>query len=437
MSAEPPPDLKLSSLLNLDGLESVLSTVTSNVDALRATVHRLQQRLDDAVTSPEFIDFSSRASALLEDMKRKLSSIEQAIAVPPSPDPSSTSIGSIVHAHQLRLSQLTSTVEKKAAVEDVNGACEAIMAELSAFRSKSSVESASTMDIAAIMKTQEQQHQHIAALEGMLSAKMDKLEASRVRSAADKISHFASTYAATEQRIADIIDAADSADRRQQEMEAALEGLKEENARLKEAVEGRARGDAVEALGERLCSVEKAAANASSKADARKLGKTQDLISETLGELSRSLVEHKKASRRAQEAVAGRLGAVVEKEGLDAEMKKSEVMIDLAQTARDLEKEVALCKSEQADLAEEVAALKEEKKRLQSKVELSVRFIEWFSDREDAIEIKQRLAQNTSPTRTHHRRPFYPISPNTNTSNDRASSAAKRLASIRGDQSRG
>ena len=426
-------DVKLSSLLNLDGLESVISSVTSDVSTLRQSVVELEQRLDDAVPSPEFVDFSTRAATLLDEIKHSISRIEHSINVS-SPDVTfddQSTIGSIVAAHQKRVEDLTDSLGKKASVEDVNGACEAIMAELSSFQSKVSVESATTMDITGLSKIQENQAQHVAALEGLLNTKMDKMEASRVEAAADKIENFASTYAAMKSEMLDLHEQLGHALERQQDTGQRLEELRMENEELRAALESSAGRNALEAVATTLANVEKGMAMKSSKVEVQKLEKTQDLISATLGELSRSLVDAKKVNKRAHEAVLARLGGMVEKLQLEKQLEQSKKLKEMAQVSRDLEKELALYKTVQADLVEEVEQMKEEKRKLESKVELSVRFIEWFSDREDAFEIKQRFGATDSPTSAQRRRPFYPVSPNTTSSSERASSAAKRLASIR------
>lgn len=192
-----------------------------------------------------------------------------------------------------------------------------------------------------------------------------------------------------------------------------LKVLREENAELKEVVKCGARVEDVERLSCVLCRVEEQVKCVARKKELHKVERTQKLISDTINELSVSMIEGKKGNKKVLDGLVRKVDDKISKQDIDQLLSSTSTINDLMDNHNDLEKQVARSKASQSDLTALVQELREQNKALESKVDLTVKFIEWFSDRDDACDQKDKflLRDPTAP--------------------ERATVAAQRLASIR------
>lgn len=278
-----------------------------------------------------------------------------------------------------------------------------------------------------------------------IASKLDKLELTRLELSSNKIQDFASNYDELIDRVSVIELKLQEANERQKLLEGKVDVLEKENEGLKKGLNESARKIEVERISQVLERVEKTVDGSATRKEVAKLDKTQELISDTMTKLTQTMVDSKKSSKRSVDSLAKKLMEFVSRETLDKEVSTTAIVREMSQSIRELEKSQALSKTVDDDLLGMLHELQTEKDAIESKVQLALRFIEWFSDRDDAYELKQQLRNSGSPMlslshleqQPNSREPFKPLELNTNQQcentlgNSRASLAGKRLASIR------
>ena len=395
------PFASVRRLCNLDRLDSLLQAVLAKVE----THDKKLLRVDDDIKSRALGEELGRANASLakhiQSLAIKVDALQRDVAVTPAgASGSKGSIGSIVSRNGENVYRVSQALASKASHTDVDAVANAVNARFKKIDAKLTSELATTSDVEEMRILVQETISQLSSLEERVARKLDKVELDHLHAAIARIKRFARFQDETTSRL-EVLESSSESYRKQ------IESMQSEMAALTDTV---SQHDVRKVSKEEFGALSRRVTRLGDAFDVRRKSTSQAI--QTLDEVLSSTA----ATVKALKAKVEMMDSVDESVQRDVArclkvcatnsqelVKKVDVLV-AEEIFRELKKDI----TEKAfitsldDANASIASLKAAHASTSEKLDVALRFVEWFSERGFAFEqnydVLDRQLQSLSKT---------------------------------------
>mmetsp|Transcript_12461 Transcript_12461/g.23127 ORF Transcript_12461/g.23127 Transcript_12461/m.23127 type:complete len:424 (-) Transcript_12461:36-1307(-) len=381
-----PLELPIRSLCNLDGLERILGAVVTRSNAQQAALQTLRNQVDQHSSRRQLEALGGELRAELARLEQTV--IRQTVACELVPQASvdercakSAKVGELASWLYKKIESVQHEVQNKANRSDVDKLERAVEESLKQLRHNVSEERASTKEVAKLRETQHDVVLKLKAIQDLISTKLDKIELSRVEQLAQHLENYSDTNSMTKLSLEEALARINQLETEKQETDQRVQHLEKAVGLLESKSFQMAPKQDLEQLAALVVRLDQ---QHESFAPREELHLMQDKIRNT----SSRVAFLSGAIATLDRELRGGLASIINERDSTGKLINAKASVEqVAASIRQLrEKLDALEKANAATKREGERALQKAMQPLGQKVDLALRFVDWFSERGLAFE---------------------------------------------------